>query len=112
LGNPWILAAIVSQWGYAPKWSKRPDWIDFYETVRRHLQEFQAQGPKSSGHYRKLLIWYSRGCPGASHLRSRLMEMNQPRAMMGTFHEWIQILMERRIPFLPRKVPELANGNQ
>lgn len=109
MGNPWLLSAIASKWGYTPVRNRCPDWNDFYTLVHEHLTAFQNERSRSAGHVRKILIWYSKGCPEASPLRSRLIKTDQTKVMLDLFYDWVQKTMARGIPFLSVKVPETAN---
>ena len=105
LGNPWLFSKIAQAWGVTTQCKTAPDWPDFYETVVRHLEDSILRRGKPAGHFRKLLIWYSKGCPEASRLRAELATLEQPQGMLDLFYAWIQRLMARGVPFLPTKIP-------
>jgi tRNA-dihydrouridine synthase B len=100
-GNPWILSSIASKWGV--RGDSLPDWSDFYETVHMHLELFQRGRPRSSGHFRKLIIWYSKGLPGSAQLRAQLASLQSPQEMIALFRNWVDGIIARGIPFLPVK---------
>lgn len=108
MGNPWIFSKITETWGIPPRRQTAPDWLDFYETVGRHLESSILRRGKPAGHFRKVLFWYSKGCPEASRLRSELAMLEQPEQMMSLFYAWVQRLMAQGVPFLPTKIPEAA----
>lgn len=106
LGNPWIFSAIARHWGRVGPWNPEPTWKDFRETVQAHLQAFRAERPLPPGHYRKVLMWYSRGLPESSPLRARLMAVRTIDAMEAVFRDWIDALASGDIPFHVCKVGE------
>lgn len=108
LGNPWLFSKVAEALGMPPRWETAPGWLDFYETVVRHVESSILQRGKPAGHFRKLLIWYSKGCPGASRLRGELAMLEQPERMLRLFYAWIQRLMLHGVPFLPTKIPGAA----
>lgn len=109
LGNPWILAAIASSWGYPVKSHISPDWGDFCETVRWHVLTFSQKRPKSSGQLKKILFWYSKGCPGSARLRARISELDRHDDLLTLLDIWVQELKTGSVPFLSAKIPEMGN---
>jgi len=94
MGNPWLLAAIAHGWDPLGSARPEPDWPGFLETVRGHALSLVESRPRSPGLWRKLLVWYSKGCPGASRLRGKLMELDRWEAMWELFEEWTERLAE------------------
>ena len=105
-GNPWLLSVIASRWGHRTEVTDTPEWSDFLQTVCSHLEAFRVKRPRSSGHYKKLLLWYSRGCPDSARLRGRLSELDGHEAMMDVFQRWVGGIEEKGAPFLPFKVSD------
>ncbi|MGV8074371.1 MAG: tRNA dihydrouridine synthase DusB [Syntrophobacteraceae bacterium] len=110
LGNPWLFSVLATEWGYGNKNDLPSDWTDFYSTVSDHLDRFRAERPVPPGHFRKILIWYSKGCPDACKIRSELTQVDDPVAMIAIFGRWIEGVEAKGTPFLATKVPE--NGSQ
>ncbi len=90
LGNPWIFQAIAQDWGYRSQMPSPPDWSHFLDVVKHHLDDFCRERPVPSGHYRKLLVWYSKGCPNATRLRAELMTIKDPATMLEHFSQWVR----------------------
>ena len=105
-GNPWLLAAIARQWGYPVRCNPSPGWEEFSETVLGHIQAFCESRPRCAGHFRKLLLWYSRGCPDAVRLRFAVSETDRPEVMLDIFRDWVRGAMAKGVSFLSTKVPE------
>jgi tRNA-dihydrouridine synthase B len=110
-GNPWLLGVIASRWGYAVNGDLLPGWTQFLETVTAHVAAFREKRPKSAGHFKKLLLWYSKGCPDSARLRGHLSHLDRQDEMMEVFLRWVQDLMEREAPFLSFKVPEVETAD-
>jgi tRNA-dihydrouridine synthase B len=96
LGNPWLFAAVAARWtsGAGPG-PVLPDAQSFLDTVLDHATAFLAHRPPASARFRKLLMWYAKGCPGASGLRGALMGESRPDKMLELFREWVKGLEER-----------------
>jgi len=105
-GNPWLFSVIAQNWGYRNGWNPSPDWTDFHNTAVEHVEAFCAERNRSPGYMRKLFIWYSRGCPDASQLRSKLLQTNQLVEMYSLLDAYVRDLRAKEAPFLPTKVPE------
>jgi tRNA-dihydrouridine synthase B len=106
-GNPWLFAAIAARSGRRPDLDRAYTWSDFTQTARGHLEgAFRERVERCLGLFRKVLIWYVAGCPGASRLRHQLMQLQRPEAMLELFHGAVQEWMEQGIPFLSVKVSE------
>jgi tRNA-dihydrouridine synthase B len=105
-GNPWLLSVISTAWGRTGAKAPAVAWIDFYRTVREHVDEFRRMKPAGPGHFRKLLMWYSKGCPEGAPLRTRLAETDKHNEMLSIFREWVEMLAGQERPFLPVKVPD------
>ena len=105
-GNPWLLSAIARQWGYPAGGEPSPDWEDFSATVLGHIQAFCASRPRVSGHFRKLLLWYSKGCPDAARLRAAVSETDRPEEMLDIFRAWVEGIVAKGVAFPPAKVPD------
>jgi tRNA-dihydrouridine synthase B len=106
MGNPWLLSVIASNWGYR---RLRPDewsWMDFYETAISHFESFRERRPGVTGHLKAILVWYSRGCPHASRLRSAVCLQERADDMLALFNGWFDEVLALGLPFLPVKVPE------
>lgn len=108
LGNPWLFSTIAARWGKPPANSAKPGWNEYYETVAAHLEAFLKDRRAPVGHFRMLLIWYSKGCPDSSHLRARLSELDRTEDMLALFRKWVDELAAKGIDFLPMKIPELS----
>lgn len=106
LGNPWLIGMIASRWGYGAGRIVSHTWEDFYDTVRGHIESFERERPRSSGHLKKLLMWYSKGCPESAALRSRIMGPERTESLLAALRSWVLELIDRGTPFLPMKVPE------
>jgi tRNA-dihydrouridine synthase B len=107
LGNPWLFAAIATSCGRHPEFDRPFTWEDFERTARRHLESaFAERAERCSGLFRKVLLWYSSGCPGATRLRRQLLELQQPHAMLELFHSAVQDWAARGVPFLSTKINE------
>lgn len=105
-GNPWLLSAISAAWGRTGAKDPAVGWNDFYWTVHEHVDEFRKAKPAAPGHFRKLLMWYSRGCPEGAPLRTHLAETDKHNDMLSIFREWVDMLAEKDRPFLPMKVSD------
>lgn len=110
-GNPWLLGAIASRWGYVGNGGGMPGWRDFVDTVHEHIGAFIERKPRAVGHLRKLLIWYSKGCPNSTDFRYRISRVEEPGRLLGIFDEWVEGLMEKDVEFLPCKVPGIEYLN-
>ena len=104
MGNPWLLAAIAHGWDPLGSARPEPDWPGFLETVRGHALSLVESRPRSPGLWRKLLVWYSKGCPGASRLRGKLMELDRWEAMWELFEQWTERLAESSFSPLDAKL--------
>ncbi|MCE5244837.1 MAG: tRNA dihydrouridine synthase DusB [Syntrophobacteraceae bacterium] len=104
-GNPWLLAAIAEDLGYPVHCNSLPGWEDFSETVLGHIGAFCKSRPRCSGHFRKLLLWYSKGCPDAVRLRTAVSGTDRPEEMLDIFRDWVRGLNDRGVSFLSSKVP-------
>jgi len=103
LGNPWLFAAIATEWGYQPESVSPADWADFYQTVSLHFENYLVQKRKTSGHCRQILIWYSKGRPESTKLRSKLYELERPEEMLHCFCAWVQELEAKGLQFQTHK---------
>ena len=106
LGNPWLIAVIASGWGYGAGRNVSYTWEDFHRTVRDHIECFRSGRPRSSGHLRKLLMWYSKGCPESAGLRSRIAGLEGAENLLAALQTWVREIVDRGVPFLPIKVSE------
>lgn len=109
-GNPWLFSAIASGWGHGNGKSDFPDWPEFYRTVHDHVGAFREKNPGAPGHFRKLLIWYSKGCRGGAGVRMRLTQESSQDGMLSIFRSWVEELMSKNVPFPPLKVQN--NGEE
>lgn len=105
-GNPWLLSAIIAGWREGTTKNPLPDWMDFQDLVEKHVNLFLAQKPQAAGHIRKIMLWYSRHCPGAAALRNELTHCTTVEAMVQLFRVWVEELQHRGLPFMTSKVPE------
>ncbi len=105
LGNPWLFSVMAVQWGYWASSDPPPDWSDFYKTACDHMESFRRHRSAPAGHFRKLLIWYTKNCPDSCRIRSDLAHLDDPDSMIALFREWVEEVMAKGIPFLPTKVP-------
>lgn len=104
LGNPWLFSAIADNWQRRIETRKQPGWEDFLATVEAHLAAFRRHRASPPGHYRKILVWYSKGCPEAARLRADLTALKEPRDMTVRFQRWVEELDRRGFSFLPTKI--------
>lgn len=109
LGNPWLFSAIAANWGRRTNRQATPSWQDFLATVDHHWEVFARFRSRPPGHYRKILIWYSKGCPEAARLRADLMALKDPGAMKVRFQQWVAELESRGCSFLPTKISPTRN---
>ncbi len=103
LGNPWLFQSLAAH--FAPeKWSAPEDnWDDFYITVKRHIMEL-AESNCNPGYIRKVLMWFSRGCPEASSFRYELIRENTVGGMLDKFELWFDSFISNgSISFLMAK---------
>jgi tRNA-dihydrouridine synthase B len=107
-GNPWLFSAIAAQWGHSGQWSPAPDWNDLLDTARRHLQMFTSSRPATVGHFRKLLLWYSKGCRNSSYLRQQLIHTDTREGILSTFETWVAEAAAAEVSFLSSKIPHLS----
>jgi len=106
MGNPWLLSSIAAQWGHPVNGGRCPGWEHFHETARSHVEAVLQKKPKALGHARQIFIWYSKGCPEISRLRSKLLATSEPHGMQDVFRQWVEENASREAPFLSVKVPE------
>ncbi|MDY0039228.1 MAG: tRNA-dihydrouridine synthase, partial [Desulforhabdus sp.] len=111
LGNPWLFAAVATQWGYQPSYGVPEDWADFTDSVSAHFENYLVEKRIPSGHCRQILIWYSKGLPESSRLRSKLYAQEQPEEMLHCFCAWVQELEARGLSFQINKNCNGANGS-
>ncbi|SMC25031.1 tRNA-U20-dihydrouridine synthase [Desulfacinum hydrothermale DSM 13146] len=104
LGNPWLFQVIAWQLGRSPHVPAAPDWEDFRRTVRDHALEFMGEKPRAVGILRKLLVWYSKGCPESSSLRGRIMAARNAREMLDLFDAWLDEQAGKGLDFLHCKI--------
>jgi tRNA-dihydrouridine synthase B len=90
LGNPWLFTVLAHEWGSDGGLFRHPDWGDFRRTVRGHVGSFLDGAPRPAGHLRKLLSWYSRGCPDGARLRSQITEARDVGEMLDRFDRWLE----------------------
>lgn len=103
-GNPWLLSAVAAAWGYCGAGYFSPGWADFHRTAREHAEAFRRVKPHVPGHFRKLLMWYSKRCPEGAPLRMRLAETNSHDEMLAIFDGWVEMVAGKGCPFPPLKV--------
>ena len=105
-GNPWLFSTIAAQWGVPPPVPPDMTWKGLMRTALHHVEVFGRERSRSSGHFRKLLIWYSRGCPESASFRWQLSTLQDPADMVDAFEAYIKNTERRGIPFLSMKVPD------
>jgi tRNA-dihydrouridine synthase B len=110
LGNPWLLSSIVREWGDAQGGGRAADWADFRATVHLHLDLLASERKRPPGHFRKVLMWYSKGFPDATWLRSQLDRLDQLGDMARTFDDWVHRTQLRGISFELRKLADSASN--
>lgn len=103
MGNPWLLSSVVREWRGARGRENGAIWEDFLETVHAHLELLGLERRRPPGHYRKVLMWYSKGFPDAGALRARLDTMDGLTALLKTFDEWALRVASQGDPFALRK---------
>jgi tRNA-dihydrouridine synthase B len=104
LGNPWLFSAIINDWKCRPRQPEAPTWHDFMMTVRGHLNAFGSRRAVPPGHYRKILLWYSKGFPGSAQLRGELMSLRESREMLDHFQRWVEHLEQAGMMFVSAKM--------
>lgn len=110
LGNPWLFSTIASHWGYPVKGNSDPGWSDFHRVVRNHLDAAGREKSRPAGFYRKILAWYTRGCPESARLRTDLAGVNELEGMLDLLDRWLEGIAGRNVPFLPSKVSGLGQS--
>lgn len=101
IGNPWLMASIAATWKPPARRPEVPGWEDLLATASRHLNLFTGRRVCSPGHTRKLLIWYSKGCPGSAQLRAALSLLQDPGEMFERFRRWVDQLERSGVRFAP-----------
>ena len=108
MGNPWLFSVLAQQWTVARSADnggrRRPDWAEFRGTVRNHVEHFLLGAPRPAGHLRKLLSWYSRGCPEGARLRQQITDTREVPEMLALFDLWIDSVAARGVDVLAAKV--------
>lgn len=108
MGNPWLLSSTARAMCGAKGGKSLDDWDGFRETVHLHLDLLGRERRRPPGHYRKILMWYSKGCPDAAVLRSGLDRMDSPGDMLRSFDDWVERVRLRGITLESRKLAGLA----
>lgn len=108
MGNPWLFGVLSHQWRGACPVVYDPSWDDLRKTVLDHAERFLLVAPRPAGHLRKLLAWYSKGCPDSARLRSDLTEARDVREMLRAFERWLDMAAGSGRGMLSCK---LQNGN-
>lgn len=106
LGNPWLFGVIAEGRGRTV-WTVRPGWDDLKRVAREHVT-VMASRPRMAGHYRKILMWYSKNCPEGVNLRTQIGSIAEPWDMLAAFEAWVDRVAERGLDFLSTKVREEA----
>lgn len=91
MGNPWLFGVLSHQWRGAHPVIYNPSWEEFRHTVLDHAERFLRGAPRPTGHLRKLLAWYSKGCPDGARLRNQLTEAREARDMLSAFDRWLEM---------------------
>ncbi|MHC1745365.1 MAG: tRNA dihydrouridine synthase DusB [Syntrophobacteraceae bacterium] len=104
MGNPWLLSSIARELRGADGAGPLGDWEDFRATVHLHLDLLGSERRRPPGHYRKVLMWYSKGCPDAALLRSQLDRMDSPGEMLRSFDNWIGRVRLKGVTLESRKL--------
>lgn len=110
-GNPWLLSTVSAAWGRTGKADPAAGWADLYGTAREHADSFRRKRPAVPGYFRKILMWYSKGCPDGAPLRTRLAETDSHDEMLAVFEEWIEAVAGKGCPFPAVKLAEVAGDN-
>ncbi len=103
LGNPWLFQALAAH--IKPcRWKEpKDDWNLFFTTVVEYVEEL-AKNCNHPGYIRRVLMWFSKGCPEASYLRGEIIKQNTVSGMMKKFEEWFdRYVISSGIPFLKAK---------
>ncbi len=108
MGNPWLLSSIVAELQGAATARRFADWEELRETVHLHLDLLGGERTRPPGHYRKILMWYSKGCPDAALLRSQLDRMSSPGEMLRCFDDWVGRILATGATLESRKLGCLA----
>ena len=103
-GNPWLFSAVADAWDHGGVEHSSAGWTDFHRTVREHAEAFRRVRPDVPGHFRKLLMWYSKECPDGAAFRARLAETDGHDEMLAMFDEWVEAVAAKGCPFLPLKI--------
>ncbi len=104
LGNPWLFQVIAQRLGRFPDQAPSPGWEDFLHTVREHARSLLEEKPRAVGILRKLLVWYSKGCPESSALRAAVMAAPNAEAMLELFERWVERQTQKGLDFLQCKI--------
>ena len=113
IGNPWLMAAIAATWKTPARRREVPGWEDLLATARWHLNLFTERRVCPPGHTRKLLIWYSKSCPGSAQLRAELSLLQEPGEMFERFQRWVDQLERSGVRFAPvQGAGELPDADQ
>jgi tRNA-dihydrouridine synthase B len=104
MGNPWLFEALAHHWRDGDRPDYDPSWEDYRRTVHGHVEHFLQGLPRPTGHLRKLLAWYSKGCPEGARLRSQLMEVREVKDMLACFDHWLEAVAAGGTSMLPFKV--------
>ncbi len=103
LGNPWLFQTLAAH--FAPeKWSAPEDsWDNFYVTVKKHIMEL-ADDNCNPGYIRKVLMWFSKGCPEATSFRYELIREDSVDGMLSKFDLWFDSCVSKaNVSFLTVK---------
>ncbi len=90
MGNPWLFGVLAHRWRAGSGQRYQPGWHDFRRTVRGHVEQFLDGPPRPAGHLRKMLSWYSKGCPEGAGLRNRITEVRDVHEMLAVFEHWLE----------------------
>jgi tRNA-dihydrouridine synthase B len=104
MGNPWLFAAIADGWGRPCGLGAQFGWADFWQTAHEHLVTFLGTAGRPLGHLKKLVVWYSKGCPGAGRLRAEVMAQQDVHGVLARFGDWARELNDLGEPFYRVKV--------
>lgn len=112
MGNPWFIGALASRWGGGGSAPVDTGWEGYLDAALAHADAFLERKPACIGHFRMVLVWYSKGCPDAGRFRSFVMRMNRPDEIRAFFREWVEGVAAKGVPFLTAKVVEGAGSDR
>jgi tRNA-dihydrouridine synthase B len=88
LGRPWALR-YMKDFVTAGVLNEEPDYEEKKETTIEHFRLMEKRyGCRAATLFRKHLVWYWKGFPGASELRTRLMKISNSNDLLTAYSDW------------------------